>query len=428
MTPTRVRYGMILATTGVAVMLYLDRVCLSIVQAPIRLDQNLSPREWNWLVSGFFLTYALFQLPAGWLGDRYGARVVLSAYLLLWSLCTGLMGLASGFTLLLALRLGCGLFEAGAYPLAAGVVRRWVPATARATASGCVAVGGRIGGAIAPQLTVALAAGTADGWRRPFLVYGAVGVVGAVVFYWWYRDRPDRHPAVNRAEAELIAGGTPPPDRGPVGWPPVGAFVAGRAVWLCSLVQFLANFAWVFVITKLPEFLQAVYGSSAEDAADYQSLPLYAGAVGLLCGGVISDAATRRLGPRWGRALPVAVTRLAVGGAFLGCVGAADPLTVAVLMAGMAMATDMGTAPVWAWGQDVGGRHVGGVIGWANMWGNLGAWLSPLVVGEIVAGYGDDVAAGWKVAFLLCAGLQIVAAVAALGIDARRPVTGHDRH
>ncbi len=201
------------------------------------------------------------------------------------------------------------------------------------------------------------------------------------------------------------------------------AFARSRALWLDSLVQFLANFAWAFVVTKLPEFLQAVHGATAGDAAFYQSLPLYAGIARVLWGGFLSDFATRKLGPRLGRALPVAGTRVAVGAAFAACAGATDALAAALLLALMALATDMGTAPVWAWGQDVGGRHVGGALGWANMWGNFGAALSPVVLGVVVRSYEGDAAGGWHAAFLLCAATQAVAAVAALGIDARRPVT-----
>ncbi|MBX9579735.1 MAG: MFS transporter, partial [Gemmataceae bacterium] len=159
-SPTRVRYGMIAATTGVAVMLYLDRACLGILDEqikPLLADTPAAQAErFGDLSSAFFWAYAACQVPAGWLGDRYGARRVLPAYLFLWSVCTGLMGLAEGFAALFALRLACGAFEAGAYPLAAGIVRRWVPAAARGLASGCVAVGGRLGMAAAPTLTVAL--------------------------------------------------------------------------------------------------------------------------------------------------------------------------------------------------------------------------------------------------------------------------------
>ncbi len=419
--PTRVRYSMIAATTLVAVMLYLDRVCLSIVGEQIKPDLQLTDEQFTDLLSAFFWAYALFQLPAGWLGDRYGPRRVLAAYLLLWSACTGLMGLANGFAALFALRLGCGVFEAGAYPLAAGVVRRWVPAAERGTASGLVAVGGRVGAATAPMLTAGLAAGAADGWRRPFLLYGAVGVVGAVGYFLWFRDRPDRHPAVNRAEADLIAGGDVPVETR-VGPPPVGAFVHSRALWLNSLVQFLTNFAWVFIIAQFPTYLKQVFDTPLKLRAVYQALPLYAGIVGMLLGGVVTDRAVRRLGLRWGRAAPMAGSRLVVGAAYLACLGANDPLTVTLLMCVVAWATDVGVAPMWAWGQDVGGRHVGAVVGWANMWGNFGAAAAPLVFQRLLRANPDDPAAGWQSAFLLCAVLQVVAAVAALGVDASRPI------
>jgi ACS family glucarate transporter-like MFS transporter len=418
---------MILATTGVAVMLYLDRACLGILDEqikPLLADTPAAQAErFGDLSSAFFWAYAACQVPAGWLGDRYGARRVLPAYLFLWSVCTGLMGLAGGFAALFVLRLLCGAFEAGAYPLAAGIVRRWVPAAARGLASGVVAVGGRLGMAAAPTLTVALAAATAYGWRAPFVVYGLVGVIGAGLFYLWFRDRPDRHPAVNRAEAELIAGGAPPPPAAPVGWPPVGAFVLSRALWLNSLVQFLANFAWVFILALFPTYLREVYGTAEQTRAVYQTLPVFGGIVGMLLGGWVSDRLVRRYGLRWGRAAPVAASRLVVGGAYLACPGLADPLAVTAMMVLVAWATDAGTAPVWAWGQDVGGRQVGAVIGWANMWGNLGAAVAPMAFVRIRGAF-DDPAAGWNAVFLLCACTQVVAAVAALGIDARRPIAG----
>jgi MFS family permease len=417
---------MIAVTTGVAIMLYLDRVCLSILSERIipLLGDTPDERERRFadLTSAFFWTYALFQLPAGWLGDRFGARRVLSTYLFLWSAATALMGLANGFLALFVLRLACGMFEAGAYPLAAGVVRAWMPAGVRGFASGCVAVGGRLGGAIAPPLTVALTTGGADGWRWPFFAYGLVGVVGAIPFWLWYRDRPRDHPRVNPIEADLITGGHPPAVSTPIGLPPVGAFVASVPLWLNSLVQFLANFAWVFIITLFPNYLSQVFGTSEGTRATLQSLPLYAGIVGMLLGGWLSDRAMQRFGPRWGRGLPVAGSRVFVGAAYLGCLFLGDPVMVTVMMCVVAFATDMGVAPVWAWSQDVGGRHTGGVIGWANMWGNFGAAVAPSVFVRIRQLVPDDPAAGWQYVFAVCAATQLIAAVAALGLDARKPL------
>ena len=203
----------------VAIMLYLDRVCLSILGTSIKKDLDFNEVQFANLLSAFFWAYALCQIPAGWIGDRYGPRIALGIYLFFWSLCTGLMGMVSGYGLFLLLRLGCGLFEAGAYPLANGIVRKWVPLSGRGTASGIVAIGGRLGGAIAPMLTNFLAAGASDGWRKPFIIYGLIGMVGAIIFWVWYRDEPSQHPLVNQAEIDLINGTNHVPDSSKPGFP-----------------------------------------------------------------------------------------------------------------------------------------------------------------------------------------------------------------
>ena len=421
--PTGVRHVMVAVTTLVAVMLYLDRVCLSIVGEAIKKDQEITPDQYAWLLSAFFWAYALFQIPAGWLGDRYGARLVLSAYLFWWSACTGLIGMASGFAALLALRLGCGMFEAGAYPLASGVIKAWVPFKERGLASGLVAVGGRLGGAIAPVLTASIASATADGWRLPFVIYGAVGMVGAVVFYWWFRNSPSGHPAVNAGELSLIGNHAESTRPHPgAALPPLDEFAVNFPLWMCSLVQFLSNFGWVFIITLFPTYLKEVHDTPLETRAWYQSLPLYAGIVGMVAGGWLSDVTMRRFGPRWGRAIPIAASRVLVGLAYVGCLTNPDAFSFTLLMCLVAWASDFGTAPVWAWTQDVGGRHVGAVMGWANMWGNIGAALAPQIFQAIRAGTPENPAAGWAIAFGVCASTQIIGALAAIGVSSAKQV------
>src|SRR5437870_346486 len=155
-SPSRVRYGVILLATLMAVFLYLDRICLSFLERYIKEDLGLSNAQAGWLLSAFFWAYALGQVPAGWLSDRFGARTVLALYILLWSLFTGWMGLAESFLLLVVFRFGCGLAQAGAYPTSAGIVSKWVPFSARAKASSLIATGGRIGMFAAPVLTAYL--------------------------------------------------------------------------------------------------------------------------------------------------------------------------------------------------------------------------------------------------------------------------------
>ena len=154
--PTGVRHLIVLLLTLMSVLLYLDRFCVSFAGDYIKEDLGLSQTQMSWFLSLFFWSYALSQVPAGWLADRFGARLMLSIYVVAWSLFTALMGLAAGFTMLLFARLMCGITQAGAYPTAGGVISRWVPLSKRATASAWVGLGGRIGGAMAPILTAFL--------------------------------------------------------------------------------------------------------------------------------------------------------------------------------------------------------------------------------------------------------------------------------
>ncbi len=153
-----VRVVILALTVCVAVLLYLDRFCLSFVVTYIREDLRLTSGQTGFLLGAFFLTYAFGQIPGGWLADRYGTRMMLAFYLAVWSVLTGLMGLATTFVALLLFRFGCGLFEAGAYPACAGLIRRWIPKYLQGLASGVVSIGGRIGGAVSPVMTAYLMA------------------------------------------------------------------------------------------------------------------------------------------------------------------------------------------------------------------------------------------------------------------------------
>jgi MFS family permease len=434
--PTRVRYGIIILAMLVAVLLYLDRVCMSIASKSVAADLQISNTHLDWLLGAFFWTYALGQLPAGWLGDRFGARWMLGAYVILWSLCTGLMGLASSAAALLALRLGCGLFEAGAYPVAASIVRRWVPMQRRGVASSLIAVGGRLGGALAPPLTIWLMLKWTYGWEVPndpvaavtswrpvMMLYGIAGIVIAIIFMLLFRDWPDRHPRVNAAEVDLIRRFDPPVPvaASKIAAPPILEMIQSWPLWLNCFVQFAANMGWAFLVTKMPQYLQDVHQSNQQAQGWLQSLPLFAGIVGLLIGGVFTDRITRSLGLRWGRSIAMSLSRLIVAFAFVGCLYVDSPLEATLFLALVGLATDLGTPACWAYGQDVGGRHVGSVVGWSNMWGNFGAALSPVFLGWIVAQF-TSVATGWHFAFATCAALNVLAAIAAIGINASRPL------
>src|SRR3954468_7716426 len=148
--PTAVRYGVLAFIVVMAFILYLDRNCISMATEAIRDELDLSKKQMGVVFSAFYLAYALGQVPAGWLGDRLGARVMLTTCVIVWSVSTALTGLATGLWTLLVVRLLVGIGEAGGYPVAARVNSLWMPFARRAFTSGLITLGGRAGGVLAP--------------------------------------------------------------------------------------------------------------------------------------------------------------------------------------------------------------------------------------------------------------------------------------
>ena len=181
--PTNIRARIIGVTMLVAFIMYLDRICMAeiVKSASFAKDIALGEKETGRILSAFFFAYALLQVPAGWASDRFGARPTLTIYAVLWSLFTIMTGLATGFALLLTARLLCGMAEAGAYPTAMAMVRKWIPLTGRARASGMVALGGRIGGTLAPFLTIWMIIHM-GGWRTSLFIDGGAGLLIALCF------------------------------------------------------------------------------------------------------------------------------------------------------------------------------------------------------------------------------------------------------
>jgi ACS family glucarate transporter-like MFS transporter len=162
----------------------------------------------------------------------------------------------------------------------------------------------------------------------------------------------------------------------------------------------------------LPRYLEEAHQIPLVERGQMASLPILVGIVGMLSGGWITDALTRRIGIRWGRALPMALTRFGAMAAYLVVPLLDSPWAIIAAFCAMAAASDLGVPSVWAFMQDVGGRNVGAILGWGNMWGNLGAALSPIILNKIVE------ANGWDAGFLACAAAYAMAGIAALGVNA----------
>jgi len=415
--PTRVRHTVIAVSVAMAFILYLDRICLGeiVKSASFRSEMPLSKEQIGTVLGIFFLAYAFCQVPSGWASDRFGARRMLTIYIVGWSVMTALTGLAGGFLGLLFARLGCGIFEAGAYPTCGAVIRRWAAPTARARASSLVTFGGRIGGAAAPVLTAWMIV-TFGNWRPALVIDGIVGIGIAAAWWWIVRDRPEEHPRCNAAERALLPATAheEPPTLASLGQI-LAAVCRNRSVWLSCLTQTSINVGWAFLVTWLPTYLSDVRGVEAVEGGKLVTIVLACGMLGMLAGGPFCDWTTSLFGPRWGRVAPVVVGCLLAGSAYLGCIVSTSTWGVIFCCAIVSFATDLGIPAIWAFMQDVGGRSVGTVAGWANMWGNFGASAAAKLLPWVLATL--DANNDWQEVFLVCAAAYGVAIVAVLGMD-----------
>src|SRR5262249_55735740 len=205
--PTRARLVLVLWLCGLAGVLYLDRICMSQAVTPIRKELRLTKAQMSYILMAFTLAYGLFEVPAGWLGDRLGGRRVLTGVVVWWSAFTALTGAGTGLVMLVAVRFLFGAGGGGAVPDVARVISRWVPLGERGRVQGLMLTAAQLGSVAAPPVAAELI--EAVGWRWAFVAFGAVGIVWAVGFWVWFRDDPAEHPGVNAAELATIRGDVP---------------------------------------------------------------------------------------------------------------------------------------------------------------------------------------------------------------------------
>jgi MFS family permease len=429
------RYVIVGITSMAALWMYIDRVCLSTLADRIQKDLNFDGNDKAWILGAFFLAYAVCQLPAGSLADRFGQRVVLTGCIAAWSLVTALTGFVQGFLSLLIVRLLLGIAEAGAYPAAAGLVKNWAMPTERGRFSSFVSLGGRLGGAVAPFITAILALAlvgwgppgwtvehtktvTEGGveytetevlnWRGVFVFFGACGLLVAAGFWFIVRNHPPGHESYTSA----------PKPRRPI-LEQLAVLVQSRNMFLFALVQFAVNVSWAPLVTLLPTYLNESFGTPLKEIGAMQSTALFIGCGGMLLGGFVTDALHKRFGPRWGRSIPVCAAK-AVCVVLCCLVPQMDSAWNAIFVLGaMAFMVDLGNPSIWAFAQDVGGKNVGAALGWGNMFGNLGAFASPIVLTVVKDRF------GWNAAFFVCAGCFAVASVAGFLLNAGRTLDDH---
>lgn len=367
----RSRYLTILVLLVLAVGInYMDRGSLSVAKPDVAKEFNLDNTHMGVLFSAFFWSYALFQLVAGWLVDRYDVKWVYAIGFLVWSLATAAMGLFSGFWVFIALRLILGMGESVAYPATSRLFATHLPEEQRGLANALVDAGSKIGPALSTLIGGLVVA--KYGWRMLFLAVGMGSLLWLIPWLTLVPSQRETSPSgKTAAPAASVA---------------LRELLERREVWGTSLGMFCLGYVWYFLVSWLPSYLVEERGFSKEAMAVFGSLPFGAMAVTAVLGGAISDYWIRR------GASPTRVrkTFLLVGfglcAAFMlpAVITQSPRLSVWFLTAACA-SLGIYTSNVWAVTQTLAGSHAAGKwTGVQNAIGNLGGVVSPALTGWIV--------------------------------------------
>lgn len=472
-TPTRYRYGVLAFCCVLSMVTYLDRVCISTVASYIRDEFNLSPEQLGYLFGAFTIAYACFEVPTGWLGDRFGPRKTLIRIVLWWSIFTMLTAAVQpgwvlpvggaviplSFLTLLGVRFLFGIGEAGAYPNIARAFHNWFPVEQRGTAKGWVWMAGRLAGGATPILVLMMVQEqTVDGvttahWRHTFYIFGGLGLIWCALFFIWFRDHPEQKAGVNAAEVALIHSGETHDIHSKLRVP-WGRMIRSPNLWLICAMYFCASYGWYFNITYLPGFLEEQFGLTRGDKWSgpwwdfslMSGLPLLFGSAACLVGGLLTDAFIRRTGNRrWGRSLFGIFGHGLCAVCYFGALGVLllhpdhsqrTTATAWLFVLGVALASfcnDMTMGAAWASCLDIGGRVSGIVAGCMNTIGNLGGFMANVITGKVVQHYVGGLNKGtsdyfmasqeaWSVNFAIFSLVYVVAVFMWLFFDATKPV------
>jgi len=380
---------------------FLDRSALSIANTTIRGDLHLSATAVGALLSILSLPYGLAQVPAGWLLDRFGPRLILSAGMMLWSAAQVATGMVSSFVWLAMTRIGLGVGEAPFLPGGFKVVHDWYEVPERGLPTGILNASTTLGQAFAPPLLTLLL--LRYGWRSMFIAIGLLGVVIALAWYPVYREapKPENDKAVVKASARDWR------------W-----LLKQRTLWGMMLGFSGVNYtAWLY-LAWLPGYLEAAHHLSLAKTGWMAAIPFLMGSAGMLISGWVADALVRRgADPLRSRKLLV-VSGMVCSAACTFAVTRAASSGSAVAIIGMALFF-IHFAGTSAWGLvqvAAPARLVGTVGATQNFSSFLFASIAPLLTGWIL-----DRTHSFQIALVVCACVTFLGALAYLGL-VRRPM------
>jgi ACS family glucarate transporter-like MFS transporter len=425
-TPTRTRWLIVTLLFGIYMLMVIDRVSISIAAKHIMPEYQLSEVQLGWIFSAFLVGYSLFQIPGGWLGDRFGPRLVLAGAVFWWSGFTvvtafagdwflaSLVGVVGSF---IVVRVLFSLGEGAGVPNYNRVVTNWMAPQERGLALGLVLSGNSFGAAITPPLVAWIM--VTFGWRISFYLAGGLGVVAALIWYWFATDHPEEHPRVNTAELQYItqAGRVSPTSTHVLGPVPWRAILGRRTdLWFLTAATFIGGYVLYIYVSWFYLYLVNVRGFSALSGGMYGAGPFVVGTVAAPLGGWLSDRVSQRFGKKLGRCGIGCCGLLLSGSAIFVGAGATDPYLAVLFLSLGGGALFFSSSAIFATVIDLVAVYAGTVTGFVNMGLHLGAAISPTLTPVLAQRF------GWESALYVAAALALLGAVFWLGVDPGRSI------
>jgi sugar phosphate permease len=410
------RWYVLLLISVMYLITYLDRVNISTAAPVISKEFGFDKVTMGVIFSAFVWAYALFQVPGGWLSDRFGPRGVLTGVVTYWSVMTAGTAAAFSGASFIIVRFLFGVGEAGAFPGATRAMQLWYPRRERGLVQGVTHSASRLGAAIAPGIVVLIMSNF--GWRPVFYVCGAVGLIWSLWWFLTYRNLPEEHSLVNKAELEIIRGRGP---SGEINPPPIekqtnvpwSTLVSSGNMWAIMIAYFTYVYClWIF-LSWLPSYLIEFRHFTLIKVGLFASLPLLAGVVGDTVGGVATDWLLKVSGSaKIGRRVVAIVGLLGCAVCIVPAALTDNAYAAVYLLTASLFFLEFTIGPSWAVPMDTGGKYSGTVSGMMNMAGNFGGAISPIVFGALVQ------VGSWQAPFIVAAALLVVgSAVWAFWLD-----------
>lgn len=387
---------------------FIDRSAISFVIDPLKQEFHFTDTQFGMILSAFGLGYVLLTAFGGWLVDLWGARIVWPLAAIGWSLCVGLLGFAGGFWTFIGLRFVLGVTEGPHFPAMSRTISYWLPSAERARALSLGLVAIPLSAVIGSPISTYLVADF--GWRTMFFSICALGVIWGIAWYWLFRDRPEESSYVNEAEKKLIQGSCSEKviaEKNQVDW---RVILTHPALVANNIAYFAFGYMLFFATLWLPGYFLSQHGLNLKSVGWYLTIPWLSASLFLKAGGILSDWLYQKTGSsRLSRSHLIWSSQL-LAAIFFILMGFTHSLSYSLLYLSLGLGFGFMPQPAFfSTNIDVAKQRSGSSQGVTSSCLSLAGIVAPLLTGWLI-----DLTGNYQGAFLLLAGLTIVAVFAVI--------------